>query len=194
MLHRTGNSRTRLGAPRTLVSAALLVASVAATALVVAGAGSAATPKTLTLYSVVNSDQFVSNADDRQRGSANNPFSVDSSSASNPNAGTGSGPFPGDNEIVFNQLYTGPDLQKKAGTASVACDFVFGRNAICKMTVQLKGGAVVLLGPVLWGKKSFSLAVTGGTGSFRSASGELQVTPATGTGAQVAQQFKFVLD
>jgi hypothetical protein len=194
VLHRTASSRTRIGAPRTIVRTGLLAASLVVTALVAAGVASTATPKTVTVYSVVKSDQFISNADDRQRGSASNPFSVDSSSASNTAAATGSGPFPGDNEIVFNQLYTGPDLQKTAGTASVACDFVFGRNAICKLTVKLKGGAAVLLGPVLWGRKSFSLAISGGTGAYRSASGELQVTPATGTGAQVAQQFKFILD
>jgi hypothetical protein len=58
------------------------------------------------------------------------------------------------------------------------CWYMFHKDAFCDVFLQLKsGGALLAAGTVDFNAKTFALAVTGGTGPYRGAAGDVAVTP-----------------
>jgi hypothetical protein len=154
--------------------------------------GSAATRKTpqrITLYSIAKAEQFVNNADDRQRGKGNNPFGnyKDITATTKEH---GNGPFPGDEALFKFNVYTSSDLKKSAGTAVFTCQYNFNKNAFCDAAYQLTDGTLIGLGEFDFNASSFSLAIIGGTGKYRSRTGGLDASP----GPNHSQRLEIVLD
>jgi len=169
---------------RPLVSPArlfLLAACVAGASLLGAGLASGATQaargdQKLTLYSVATEEQFVNNADDRERGKGNNPFgNYKDLTAST--AEKGNGPFPGDEALFKFSVYASSDLKKTVGTALFTCEYNFDKNAFCDATYQLSGGTLVGAGQFNFNASSFAIAITGGTGKYRGRQGDLEASP-----------------
>ena len=55
----------------------------------------------------------------------------------------------------------------------------YGKHGICQTEFVVKGGSLLGMGYVDFNAKSFSIAVTGGTGRYRDARGDVAVTPDT---------------
>jgi hypothetical protein len=141
------------------------------------GAGdSAKSVQKFTFYSVATEEQFVNNSDDRQRGKGNNPFGnfKDLTATTKEH---GNGPFPGDEALFKFNVYKSGDLKQKAGTATFTCQYNFNRNAFCDAAYQLDGGQLIAAGAFSFDAGSFELAITGGTGKYRSLTGDLEATP-----------------
>jgi hypothetical protein len=135
----------------------------------------AAKAQTMTLYSVVTSEQFVNNSDDRQRGKGNNPFGNYKDLTATTKE-RGNGPFPGDEALFKFNVYSSPRVKGPIGTAVFTCQYNFNKNAFCDASYQLSGGTLIGAGPLNFNSPVFSIAITGGTGKYRSAQGQLQST------------------
>jgi hypothetical protein len=145
-------------------------------AIALSPAPSAQPARTLSLVSVPTAEQFLNHADDRQRGYANNPFGNFYQSKLTTNE-QNDGPFPGDQALFEFNVYSGTDLKKLAGTAVFACNYGFKKHGFCNAIYQLSGGTLVASGPLDFNASSFSLVITGGTGKYGSAAGELVAMP-----------------
>jgi hypothetical protein len=150
--------------------------------------GSAKTARTVRLAAVATAEQFLNHADDRQRGGANNPFGNFYQAKQKTNEQTG-GPFPGDQAVFTFNVYSAPDLHKRVGSAVFTCNYGFKRHGFCDATYQLRNGTLVAAGVLDFDSKAFSLVVTGGTGKYRAAAGELAASPATGGSQPLAITF-----
>lgn len=146
--------------------------------LVTASRGSATTnaAQRFTLYSVATEEQFVNNEDDRARGKGNNPFGnyKDTTAVTKE---VGNGPFPGDEALFIFNIYSNPSLKKKTGTASFTCQYGFDKNAFCDAAYTLAGGNLIGAGTFNFNAGKFAIAITGGTGKYRSMTGDLQASP-----------------
>jgi hypothetical protein len=165
---------------RALVSC-LAVAVVVASALVAAGpSGAAGTAKPtkarLVIYSLAVSEEFNDHSDDRQRGGANNPFGNFQGSQSATRE-AGAGPFAGDRAIFVFKLYSDAGLAKSIGTATFACEYGFAKQGMCKAVYELKGGSLLGVGLVNFNSPTFQIAVSGGSGKYQDALGDLQASP-----------------
>jgi hypothetical protein len=162
---------------RLFLAAPLAIAALATAAGASAAGHAAKDAQTLSLYSLATEEQFVNNADDRQRGRGNNPFGnyKDLTATSKEN---GNGPFPGDQALFKFAVYSSNALKKSVGTAVFTCTYNFDRNAFCDAVYTLKGGSLIGAGAFNFDAGRFSIAITGGTGKYRSANGDLQATPA----------------
>jgi hypothetical protein len=169
--------------------AVLLVLAVAAIPAVQPPAQAASIGRTFVLYSVAQQEQYVNNADDRARGTGNNPFGTFSDTAPSTTK-NGNGPFPGDEALFSFNLYSGPGLSSRAGAAIFTCQYNFAKNAFCDATFRLKDGTtIVASGSFNFDASKFSLAVTGGTGRFVHAKGNLNASPSAGH----AQRLSFAI-
>jgi len=171
----------QLGSPARLV---LVTACVAGVSLLAAGVASSATrsvqgQQKVTIYSVATEEQFVNNADDRQRGKGNNPFGNYKDITATTKE-KGNGPFPGDEALFKFNLYLNSDLKKSAGTAVFTCQYNFDKNAFCDATYQLKGGTLIGAGQFNFNADDFAIAITGGTGKYRGSRGDLEASPGPG--------------
>lgn len=147
-------------------------------AIALSPAATARPAPTLSLASVATSEQFLNHADDRKRGSGNNPFS----NYLAPHATTreqSDGPFPGDQALFEFNIYAGNDLKKLAGSAVFLCDYGFKRHGFCDAIYQLSGGTLVAAGQLDFNASNFSLVITGGTGKYRSVAGEVAAMPSS---------------
>jgi len=158
-----------------------LMACIMGVALFVVG-GASASPQSgksaekLTLYSVATEEQFVNNADDRQRGKGNNPFGnfKDLTATTKEH---GNGPFPGDEALFEFKVYASKDLKTTTGLAILTCQYNFNKHAFCDGTYQLSGGTLIAAGGLDFNAPSFTLAITGGTGKYRGRTGDLESSP-----------------
>jgi len=156
-----------------------------------AGAAQAAThSRTLTLYSVAEQEQYINNSDSLARGVGNNPFG--NYTDQTPLATKASnGPFPGDEALFSFNLYTSSDLKTRAGAATLTCQYNFNKNAFCDASFQLNGkGTLIASGAFNFSATRFSLAVTGGYGTYLGTRGSVLVTPS----AHHAQKLRFQLE
>jgi hypothetical protein len=155
--------------------------------LCVAGVASSSSGSTknrrIVIYSLATEEQFVNNADDRQRGQGNNPFGNYKDLTATTKK-KGNGPFPGDEALFEFDLYSNANLKTHAGTAVFTCLYNFKKNAYCAATYTLKGGTLVGAGPLDFNAPKFQIAITGGTGSFRSATGDVEASPVLKNHAQ----------
>jgi hypothetical protein len=177
---------------------ALAAATIGACALVPAAAASAQSPDptapaasgatTFTVYSVTNREVYINNQDDRERGVGHNPFNQKSPKETS-SKDTGNGPFAGDAVEAVNILYATDTLKQRSGSTAVSCAYGFDENATCLLSIKLAGGSLEAIGNVHHDAKRLTLAIVGGTGDYTSATGELDVAPATKT----AQKFTITL-
>ena len=167
---------TRIGVA-TLLSLAVLGAA--------ASARAGSPQQVPTLYAVASKVQFIDHADDRQRGLEKNPFNADVKKL-DPKAEAqekGKGPFPGDDALFTFKLYSDAQHRNSAGTAVYECVYNFHKHAMCKAVFDLKAGSLFASGPVDFNSAHFAMAVTGGTGKYLGAHG--QVADAYGVETQV---------
>jgi len=137
--------------------------------------------RTLGLASVPTGEQFLNHADDRQRGYGNNPFG-NFIQAKKTTSEQNNGPFPGDQALFEFNVYSASDLKKVAGSAVFTCNYGFQKLGFCDAIYQLNGGTLVAEGALDFNAKTFSLVVTGGTGKYRLAAGEVAASaPANGS-------------
>jgi hypothetical protein len=128
------------------------------------------------LYSSPKAQTFVNNADDRTRGRSNNPFgnyNAGNASASHEEA---DGPFAGDEGLFAYTLFAGGKSRKRAGSAVLVCQYDFDKNSYCDATYQLDAGTLIGSGSFNYKARSFTLAITGGTGEYRGASGNVEAS------------------
>ena len=166
---------------------AALAAVAAAATLAVAAAAATTHVRSLVFYATPTRVQFINHADDRERGLRLNPFNADILPPP-PKANTGKkGGRAGDNALFAFKLYTDPSLTRLVGTAIYTCTFNFAHEAICEADFQLKGGSMIAMGPAQL-DSSFSrlvLPVTGGTGRYVGAHGQLTSTPSIYKNTQI---------
>jgi hypothetical protein len=170
------NRRVRVGSFGILVLALYTVSVLGC----VNGAAGSPTPvergQRFVLYSVVASQQFVNNEDDRARGLGINPFCN--------YRGTGIatedehvGPLPGDEGLYSYSLYTSTTLRKRAGSSIFVCNYNFAKNGFCDVSLQLNGGSLIGVGEFnSMATKTFTLAITGGTGMYRGVKGDIEAS------------------
>jgi hypothetical protein len=164
---------------RPLISSIAVAGAVVAVVAATFGAASssaAKAPPPLTLYSVATAEQFVNNADDRQRGKGNNPFG-NFHDATATTREKGNGPFPGDEALFKFNVYKTGALKGVAGTAVFTCEYNFSRQAFCNVSYQLAGGTLIGEGPFDFNASTFSIAITGGTKVYRGVRGDLNSSP-----------------
>ncbi len=125
----------------------------------------------LTFYAYATHVRFVNHADDRARGNIHNPFNADAKSLVTVTKGTG--PFPGDTAQYNFKLYRDPNLKHGAGSAVYTCTFNFAHHAICTALYEVSTGTMFASGPTDFDSTQFTLAVTGGTGKYLSARGQV---------------------
>jgi hypothetical protein len=157
----------------------LAVAVLVATA--VCGSSQAAAPgKKLVVYAVPTTAQFMNHADDRLRGMSTNPFNIRTQVLIITTKGKekGHGPFPGDDILYSFKLFADPKLGKRAGRAIFTCYFDFVKRATCDAYFELAGGVLLSTGQVVFNGSRFTMAVTGGTGRYLGATGEMKAAPA----------------
>jgi hypothetical protein len=136
-------------------------------------AGEATAKRALTIYAVANHAQYADHADDRTRGVFHNPFNVD---AKVPNV-KGTGPQAGDNALYSFKLYSDAAFKKRIGSAVYSCVINFAHRALCEADFQLNGDAMFASGPANFDSSRFTLAVSGGTGSYLGARGQVSSAP-----------------
>jgi hypothetical protein len=131
----------------------------------------------LTQYSTPAHETFVGNIDDETRGAVSNPFGTHTKGAASTNE-QNNGPFPGDEVLFSFSLYRSATLAASTGSAVYTCWYTFDKDAFCDVFVQMKaGGTLLAAGTLNFDAKTFTLAVTGGTGPYTGAAGDLVVTP-----------------
>lgn len=152
-------------------------------------AAAAKSPQKFTLYSVTQLEQFLDHSDDRTRGKGNNPFGNFKDSKTTTKE-AGNGPFPGDNAVFRFGLYTNPDRKTSVGTAIFTCTYNFNKHAFCDASYDLDGGTLLGAGAFNFNAGTFAVAITGGTGKYASATGDISATPAV----KHAQKLDFEVD
>lgn len=157
---------------RRLPAALVAVVVAAAVAVPVALAAKDAR-RTFVLYAKPTQAQFVDHNDDRERGNFTNPFG--DILPTPPNANTGKpGARAGDNALFTLKLYSDRKLKRSVGTAVYSCTVNFGQQAMCEGQFELRGGATMIaMGPADLKTGELILPVTGGTGRYAGAHGQL---------------------
>ena len=132
----------------------------------------------LVLYSVATKEEFNDHSDDRARGNANNPFgNFAQSKAYTPEPGLG--PFAGDRAIFVFKLYSDASLKDSIGSATFACQYGFSKQGICQVEYILGSSSLIGMGGLDFDSRTFALAITGGTGKYVDALGDVQATPSS---------------
>jgi hypothetical protein len=162
---------------RRLPAALAAVALAAAVAVPVTQAASQA-KRSFVFYAKPTKAQFINHSDDRARGNFTNPFADVLPTPKNANSGK-PGARAGDNAIFTLKLYSDARLTRLVGNASYSCTVNFGGQAICEGQFQLNaGGTMIALGPADLKTGDLVLPVTGGTGRYAGAHGQLTSTSA----------------
>jgi hypothetical protein len=156
-------------------------------------AGATSGRQALTVYAVATKAAFIDHADDRARGNLKNPFNADVKALTpTKEKEKGGGPYPGDEALLAFKLYSDAHLKKSIGTAVYSCTYNFAKQALCRADFDLKGGSLLASGPVDFNSTHFSLAVTGGTGKYNGAQGE--VTEGAGAAPTTANTHRLDFD
>ncbi len=158
--------------------AALVAVAVAATAPVPVALATTQARRSFVLYAKATHAQFINHSDDRARGNFTNPFADVLPTPKNANSGK-PGARAGDGAIFTLNLYSDAKLTRLVGTASYTCTVNFGEQAICEGQFQLaSGGTMIAMGPADLKSGDLVLPVTGGTGRYAGAHGQLTSTSA----------------
>src|SRR5581483_11942372 len=143
--------------------------------------------RSLVYYAKPTRAQFINHADDRTRGLKVNPFNADVLPPP-PKANTGKkGGRAGDNAFFAFKLYTDPNLTRLVGSATYSCTFNFAHEAICEADFELTHGSMIAMGPAQLGSTftDVVLPVTGGTGRYEGAHGQMTSTPSIFKNTQI---------
>jgi hypothetical protein len=170
-----------------VLPAALAVFVTAAATAAVPTARAATQARSLFFYAKPTRAQFINRADDRARGLKSNPFNAEIVPPP-PKANTGKkGGRAGDNALFAFKLYSGPRLARLVGTAVYTCTFNFAHEAICEADFEFSHGSMIAMGPARLGSKfsEIILPVTGGTGRYAGAHGQMTSTPSIYKNTQV---------
>jgi hypothetical protein len=192
VLGREGATVRRKGVLGGAVVGLVLVLALGASLLVTGGRAAAASGEhTLTIYTVATAVQYVNNADDEARGMTNNPFDVAMNKLRPQLTWKGDGPFAGDVTVYSFNMFATRSLKGSTGTASFTCYYSYNQQAFCQAYYELEGGRGTLLasGPVNFERTGFTLVVTGGTGTYLGARGEVTESAT----AKNAQRLDFTL-
>ena len=81
--------------------------------------------------------------------------------------------------------------RESSGPPTYSCTFNFAQEAVCDGQFQIGAGTIIALGPAKLDGREIVLAVTGGTGRYAGAHG--QVTSTRATGSNNTQIFRFDL-
>ncbi|MBV8395840.1 MAG: hypothetical protein JO064_06230 [Actinobacteria bacterium] len=133
----------------------------------------------MTLYSVATQEQYLNHQDDRTRGTGNNPFG-NFKDTTTPTTESGNGPFVGDRSVISFSLYGSSDLRKSVGMATFICEYGRNKNGVCEVAYALKGGTLLGTGFFNFSASSFTIAIAGGTGQYRGATGTVFTSPGAG--------------
>jgi allene oxide cyclase len=87
------------------------------------------------------------------------------------------GPTAGDQAVSTSDLFRDAHFMHKVGSVIISCTVVTADELECGATGHLRGGDVQVNGAVPTATKPAALAITGGTGKFRGANGEIRTTP-----------------
>jgi hypothetical protein len=142
-------------------------------ALVAAAAAAAPAGRNFTIYAVSTQGQYANHADDRSRGNLDNPFNADAPVPK----GKGKASRVGDNALIGFKLYSDSSYKKQIGSGSYSCTFTSAHVALCEASFQLDDGSMAASGPTNWDSTSFTLAVSGGTGKYLGARGQVSSLP-----------------
>jgi hypothetical protein len=171
------------------VAAALLCSAAVGGASAAASTSHHSTPaaagaKSFTLYSSFQQLQYLDHADDRARGEGANPFGNYTHLYVPPQTNEKLyGPFAGDiGEYAFN-LSSDAAISNTTGSAIFICQYALQRQSFCNADFQLSGGTLIAKGEYAFGAATITLAIIGGTGNERGATGEVVVTGATPSAA-----------
>ena len=160
------------------LSAALVAGAIAATGVVPVAQASTQASRSIVFYAKPTRAQFINHADDRERGNFTNPFADILPTPKNANSGK-KGARAGDNALFTLKLYSDAKLTRPVGTAAYSCTVNFGQQAICDGQFQFSaGGSMIAMGPADLKTGTFVLPVTGGTGRYSGAHGQLTSTSA----------------
>jgi hypothetical protein len=157
-------------------------------------------PRAIDAYSFPVEDAYLNHNDDEARGDAANPFgtlvykqclalphsrlaSCDAAvmkAAATTIDAHNDGPFPGDDTMFGFKLYKSAAFKGQTGSAVLTCQYYFDHYAFCDASFQMKsGGTLIGQGTFSFDAKSFSLAITGGYGTFAGVTGgEVDASPA----------------
>ena len=167
--------------------AVALAAVATAAMLAVPAAQATAKGRSLVYYAKPTRAQFINHADDRTRGLRLNPFNADVLPPP-PKANTGKkGGRAGDNALFSFRLYADSSLRRLVGTAIFSCTFNFAHEAICEGDFALSHGTMIAMGPAQL-DSSFTemvLPVTGGTGRYAGAHGQVTSMPSIFKNTQI---------
>jgi hypothetical protein len=171
--------------------AALVAVVIGATVAVPVALGATQAPRSFVLYAKPTRSQFVSHSDDRARADFKNPFSgADIPTPPNANSGK-KGARAGDNALFTLKLYSDTRLTRSVGTATYSCTVNFGQQAVCDGHFDLRNGTMLAMGPADLKTGNLTLPVTGGTGRYAGAHGQL-TSRSAGT-AKTTQIIRFQL-
>jgi len=172
-----------------VIRASIIVAI--AMSLAVPTASAAIHTHSLVVYAKPLRAQFINHADDRARGKIVNPFNADTLPAP-PKSNTGAkGARAGDNALFSLTLYSDAKLTHLVGTAIYSCTFNFAHQAICEADFEFGNGTMIAMGPANLDGGTIVLPVTGGTGHYSTAHG--QMTSAAAGAKSTTQIIRFLL-
>jgi hypothetical protein len=151
---------------------------------------SATATRSLVLYSAPTQFQYDDFADDRGRGEGNNPFgNYRAPFTALPTDEFHYGPFPGDEAFLEYELYTDTSLKTSAGSAVFICQYGFHKSSFCNASFQLKGGTLAGFLTSTFNATSYTLAITGGTSTYRGLKGEVDGSLSAAAGANASPMF-----
>jgi hypothetical protein len=160
------------------LAAALVAIAVAVTVTVPVALATPKARRSFVFYGTPTRAQFVNHADDRQRGTFTNPFNADVLPTP-PNANSAKkGARAGDNALFTLKLFSDARLTRPVGTARYSCTVNFGQQAICEGQLVLRNGTMIAMGAADLRNGDLVLPVTGGTGRYAGAHGQLTSTAA----------------
>ena len=141
--------------------------------------------RSFVVYAKPTRAQFVDHNDDRERGDFTNPFDPDLLPTP-PNANSAkTGARAGDSALFGFKVYSDPKLTRPIGNAIYSCTFNFAQEAICEANFALTGGTMIAMGPAQLTTSNIVLPVTGGTGRYAGARGQVTSRPSGKTNTQI---------
>jgi hypothetical protein len=150
---------------------------VAAAVAVPVAQAAAQARRSFVLYAKPTRAQFINHSDDRKRGNFTNPFADVLPTPRNANSAK-PGARAGDNALFTLKLYSDGKLTRLVGTATYSCTVNFGQQAVCEGQFELAKGTMIAMGPADLKTGRLELPVTGGTGRYAGAHGQLTSTSA----------------
>src|SRR5262245_53477087 len=126
-----GSSRLTLPRAKLLIFSSLALCAAFANC---AAASATGQRQQFTLYAKASQVQFIDHSDDRERGTAVNPFNFDVKTPPKPTRKDSEGSRPGDSARMRFTLYRDAALKNRVGTGSYACTFNFDHHALCAAT------------------------------------------------------------